>query len=138
MPRSPLLPLPLCGVDPLADRLCCAQCCIPSVWRVQGLIIATPIYASTRSVWLTVAWTTASGLAEPLGSLLALTVLRAYLTHRLMQQLLCGVAGVMLVVAVMELFPAGRAYKQPRAMQAGLVCGVLLIIGTSTLTAALW
>ena len=102
------------------------------------MIIAVPIYASTRSAWQTVWWTAASGLAEPLGALLALTVLHSYLTHRLMQQLLCAVSGVMLTVALVELFPAGRAYKQPRAMQAGMCSGVLFVVATSALTAALW
>ena len=101
-------------------------------------MIATPIYAATRSVWLTVWWTAASGVTEPLGALLALTVMRPYLTHRLMQQLLCMVSGIMLCVAAVELFPAGRAYKAPKAMRAGAVIGVLLICTTSALTTALW
>ena len=116
---------------PRCLRLCAA---VP----VQGLIIATPIYASTRSVWLTVLWTGASGVTEPLGALLALTVLRPYLTHRLMQQLLCVVAGIMLSVSAVELYPSAVSYKQPKAMQAGLICGGVLIFGTSAITAAIW
>ena len=117
--------------------LCCAALCCLLRFE-QGLIIATPIYASTRSVWQTVCWTAASGVTEPLGALLALTVLRPYLTHRLMQQLLCCVSGIMLTVAAFELFPAGRAYKQPKAMQAGLVTGVIVICLTSAVSAAIW
>ena len=89
----------------------------------EGLVIATPVYASTHSTAQTLWWTALSGCTEPLGAVLALTLLRSWLTPVLIQRLLSGVAGMMIAVAVVELWPSGRAYQQNGAMNAGIGVG---------------
>ena len=97
----------------------------------EGLVIATPVYASTHSAAQALYWTALSGSTEPLGALLALTLLRPLLTPHLIQHMLSAVAGMMVAVAAVELWPSGRAYQQHRAMNAGMAAGLLCMAVTS-------
>ena len=112
-----------------AGLLMMANICLHNI--PEGLVIATPVYASTHSAAQTLYWTALSGSTEPVGALLALTLLRPWLTPHLIQHMLSAVAGMMVAVAAVELWPSGRAYEQHKAMNAGMVTGFLCMAVTS-------
>merc|ERR1719162_1045301 len=74
----------------------------------EGIAIAVPVLASTgsrkRALWMSFL----SGMAEPVGALTALIVLRftpGGLSEASLENLLCVVGGVMCAVAAKELLP---------------------------------
>ncbi len=90
----------------------------------EGIAVAVPIFYATgdrrKAFWLSLA----SGLAEPLGALLALVALRGLFTDTGLGWTLSGVAGVMVFVALDEMLPAARAYDQGSSALLGLVSGM--------------
>jgi ZIP family zinc transporter len=71
----------------------------------EGIAIAVPcMVARPDKPWLAFGLASASGLAEPLGALAALSVLRSSSTNHLpLDNILACVAGVMCMVAAREL-----------------------------------
>ena len=59
----------------------------------EGVIVAAPVYAATGSRWKAIGIATASGLSEPVGALLALLVVRPFLTQQTLQYILAFVGG---------------------------------------------
>ena len=58
--------------------------------RSHALQVAAPIYKSTQSARQAIWMTTASGLFEPLGALMAGWFLRPYVTDYILNALYCG------------------------------------------------
>lgn len=70
----------------------------------EGIAISVPcIVARPESPWLAFWLASISGLAEPIGAIVALLVLRT--TKLELENVLASVAGVMCMVAAMELYP---------------------------------
>eukprot|EP00934_Nitzschia_sp_Nitz4_P000019 Nitzschia sp. Nitz4//scaffold151_size53849//8079//9248//NITZ4_006713-RA/size53849-processed-gene-0.46-mRNA-1//-1//CDS//3329537114//19//frame0 len=70
----------------------------------EGIAIAVPcIAARPDAPWLAFWLASVSGLAEPLGAVFALSVLQS--TKLALGNVLAGVAGIMCMVAVVELYP---------------------------------
>lgn len=101
----------------------------------EGMAVAAPLYYATRSRTKAVGAAFASGLAEPLGAVLAFGLLGSFLTPGFLNGLLAGVAGVMCWASAFELLPmAYRLGPAPRAA-AGFAAGVLtMLLGISLLT----
>ena len=101
----------------------------------EGMAVAAPLYYATGSRAKAVGAAFASGLAEPLGAVLAFGLLGRFLTPGFLNGLLAGVAGVMCWASAFELLPmAYRLGPAPRAA-AGLAAGVLtMLLGISLLT----
>lgn len=100
----------------------------------EGIVIAMPVLDATGSRWRAMQMATLSGLAEPLGAILAVTVLpEGLLGGRGMDMLLCLVGGIMSCVAVAELMPEARALRRPWCALAGLVVGVGIMLTTHKL-----
>ena len=101
----------------------------------EGMAVAAPLYYATRSRSKAVGAAFASGLAEPLGAVLAFGLLGSFLTPGFLNGLLAGVAGVMCWASAFELLPmAYRLGPAPRAA-AGFAAGVLtMLLGISLLT----
>ncbi|KAL3899553.1 MAG: hypothetical protein SGCHY_001957 [Lobulomycetales sp.] len=77
---------------------------------LEGMVVALPVYMVTRSPARVLASTFLNGLCEPLGVLLAWTILPPSGSPGLVHAILAGVAGVMTAMAVLELVPeAARA-----------------------------
>ncbi len=93
----------------------------------EGIAVSIPIYQSTgsrsKAFWLSLA----SGLAEPLGALLAYLILMPYITPTLMAITLASVAGVMIYVSIDELLPAARSYGKHHASIMGFIIGMALM-----------
>ena len=98
----------------------------------EGLAIAAPLAWATGKRWQAVGAALASGLAEPLGALLAWALLRGVLTPGLLNGTVAMVAGVMLWVALAELLP--QALRGGRAGAAGAAAGCLtMLLGVAVL-----
>jgi len=97
----------------------------------EGIAIAVPVLDATRNHWKAVMMASLSGLAEPVGALMALTVLpRSMTTGEAMENLLSFVGGIMSAVALLELLPEAYVQNRPHAMYLGLLTGILLMMLT--------
>ncbi|MEX1306956.1 MAG: zinc transporter ZupT [Eubacteriales bacterium] len=90
----------------------------------EGIAVSVPIYFATgskrKAFWLSFL----SGMAEPLGALLAWLILMPYINDTLFGILFAGVAGIMVFVAVDELLPASRQYGESHLSLYGLLGGM--------------
>ena len=93
----------------------------------EGIVIAAPIYAATGSRFLAIALSTASGLSEPVGALIALLVLRPFLNLERLQFVLASTGGLMLAVSLIELVPEARKCRNDVGMLAGICVGVFVM-----------
>jgi ZIP family zinc transporter len=98
----------------------------------EGLAIAVPLYAASGSKRYAIGMAFLSGLTEPLGALLALTVLHRPFSAApwAIDYVLCFVAGVMIMAAMQELVPEALGYKDPKAFVAGFAAGSLVMLLT--------
>eukprot|EP00124_Ichthyophonus_hoferi_P001843 Ihof_evm13s108 gene=Ihof_evmTU13s108 len=71
----------------------------------EGMGVAAPVYASTKDKWLTMKWTTLSGICEPIGAALFGTILMPFLSRQVVDAMLAGVGGIMVYVSFVELLP---------------------------------
>jgi ZIP family zinc transporter len=96
----------------------------------EGIVIAVPVYAASKSKSKAILWALGSGLTEPLGALLAVFVLAPVLTPMILECVLCVVAGMMIAVSTMELFPAAWKYERPGFFCVGIAAGVAIMAAT--------
>jgi ZIP family zinc transporter len=100
----------------------------------EGIAIAMPVFDASKSRMRALQMATLSGLAEPLGALVALTMLPPdMLRGRGMDALLCIVGGIMTCVAFIELFPEARAQCESKSAVAGMLTGVAIMLLTMSL-----
>lgn len=100
----------------------------------EGIAIAMPVLDATGSPWQAMLMATLSGLAEPLGAILAVIALPPGAAEgRGMDLLLACVGGIMTSVAFVELLPEAQAQKQPWCMVAGLLAGAGVMLLTHEL-----
>ena len=72
----------------------------------EGISIAMPIYYSTNSKAKAFKYTLYSGLAEPIGAIIAFLFLRPYINEIILAITFALVAGIMLYISFSELIPA--------------------------------
>ena len=94
----------------------------------EGITIAMPIYYSTRSKKQAFKYTLYSGLAEPLGALVAFLFLRPYISEVILAIAFALVAGIMLYIAFAELIPTARIYKHNKVYLFSIFLGILTIV----------
>ena len=94
----------------------------------QGISIAVPIYYSTRNKKLAFRNAFISGMAEPLGALLALVFLKNYISEMMISIILIIVAGLMITLSIQELLPESLKYKENKALYLGLASGAVLVL----------
>lgn len=93
----------------------------------EGVSVSVPIfYATGRRSW---AFTLSflSGLAEPLGGLVAAVTLDCLLPPQVMGLVFAGVAGIMVYVSIDELLPTARQYGRSHEVLAGIASGMALM-----------
>ena len=83
------------------------------------MAVASPIYASTGSRWQAMKWTLLSSLCEPLAAVLFGVLFSSYLTPYLLSALTAGVAGVMVMLCLVELVPTAASSVGARVRGAG-------------------
>lgn len=93
----------------------------------EGIAVSIPIYYATgnrsKAFWLSLS----SGIAEPIGALLAWLVLMPFMSPTLMGCVLAIVAGIMVFISIDELLPAAREYGEAHISIYGVVAGMALM-----------
>ena len=93
----------------------------------EGIAVSIPIYYATGNRRKAFLLSLLSGLAEPVGALLAYLVLMPFMTPTLMGCILAGVAGIMVFISIDELLPAAREYGEAHTSIYGVVAGMALM-----------
>ncbi len=93
----------------------------------EGIAVAVPIYHSTgskkKAFWLSFA----SGLAEPVGALIAFLFLLPFWNPVLDALILSVVAGIMIFISLDELLPSAEKYGKHHLSIIGLVAGMAVM-----------
>jgi zinc transporter, ZIP family len=93
----------------------------------EGIAVSVPIYHATGSKKKAFMFSFLSGLAEPLGALLAFSVLMPFMNSIVFGVLFASVAGIMIYIAIDELLPAAREYGKPHYAIYGLIIGMVIM-----------
>lgn len=98
----------------------------------EGISVSIPIFYATGNRKKAFLLSVLSGLAEPIGALIAFLLLRVFaagnslpVSENIMGMLFGCVAGIMVYISVDELLPTSRAYGKGHDSIIGLVTGML-------------
>jgi len=94
----------------------------------EGICIAVPLYYSTKSKSRAVRVTLFSGLSEVIGALLAFLFLSKFVTDTMISFILIGVSGIMISLAINELYKEARKYNSNKWFYLGIIFALLFII----------
>jgi len=94
----------------------------------EGIEISVPIYYATGSKSRGIIFSFISGLAEPLGAIMAYLILKNFINERLISITLIFVAGIMITLAIEEMLPETNKYNKPIQNIIGLISGVILVL----------
>jgi ZIP family zinc transporter len=101
----------------------------------EGIAVSVPIYAATGSRRKAFTLSFASGLAEPLGAMLAWAVLMPFMSPLLMKFVFAAVAGIMIFISLDGLLPAAREYGENHISLYGLLTGMAVMAASLYLLA---
>jgi len=93
----------------------------------EGIAVAVPIFYATGVRMKAFKWSLLSGLAEPVGALLAFLVLLPFMTDTMFGVIFAGVAGIMVFISLDELLPAAKKYDETHLSIYGLVAGMAVM-----------
>ena len=93
----------------------------------EGITVSVPIYHATGSKKKAFCYSFLSGLAEPLGALVAWAFLLPFLSAALLAIIFAAVAGIMVFISFDELLPLAEEYGEHHLAIAGLVAGMLVM-----------
>ena len=100
----------------------------------EGISVSVPIFYATGDRKKAFFWSLLSGLAEPIGAIIAYTALRYFvggedgvIPSNIMGVLFGGVAGVMVYISLDELLPTSQAYGKSHDSIIGLVAGMAIM-----------
>ena len=93
----------------------------------EGIAVSNPIISATGDRKKAVKLSLLSGLAEPVGALLAYRVLMPFMSPTLMGCILAGVAGIMVFFSSDDQLPAAREYGEAHISIYGVVAGMALM-----------
>lgn len=94
----------------------------------EGISIAVPIYYSTNNKKEAIKKAFLSGLAEPLGAILAFLLFKNFITNTFISIILLLVAGIMITISIEEIYPEIRKYKEQKLFYFGMITGIVLLI----------
>ena len=93
----------------------------------EGIAVAVPIYQATgkrkKAFWLSFL----SGLAEPLGALVAYLFLMPFWSPSINGIVMAAVAGIMVYISLDELLPASEKYGEHHISISGLIAGMIMM-----------
>lgn len=93
----------------------------------EGIAVSVPVYYATGDRAKAFRLSLLSGVAEPVGALLAWLVLMPFMSPTLMGCILAGVAGIMVFISIDELLPAAREYGKAHISIYGVVTGMAVM-----------
>ncbi len=93
----------------------------------EGIAVAVPIFYATGSRMKAFKLSFLSGLAEPVGALVAFLILMPFLNGVMFGVIFAGVAGIMVFISLDELLPAAKKYDETHSSMYGVVAGMLVM-----------
>jgi len=93
----------------------------------EGIAVSVPIYYATGNRKKAFLYSLLSGVAEPVGAILAYLVLMPFMSPVLMGCVFAAVAGIMVFISLDELLPAAREYGEHHVSIYGLVAGMAIM-----------
>jgi len=100
----------------------------------EGISVSVPIYYATGSRKRAFVYSVLSGMAEPVGAIIAYAAILTFLgggaggiPPEIMGVLFGGVAGIMVYISLDELLPTSRAYGKGHDSLFGLVVGMMVM-----------
>jgi ZIP family zinc transporter len=100
----------------------------------EGVSVSVPIYYATGNRRKAFFYSFLSGVAEPIGALIAYGALRLFfggdsgvIPPQIMGILFAGVAGIMVYISLDELLPTSRAYGKAHDSLFGLLAGMIVM-----------
>lgn len=94
----------------------------------EGISIAVPIYYATKSKKKAIKKAFLSGIAEPLGAIIAFLFLKNFITDSLISLILILVAGIMITISIEDIYPEVKKYRENKFFYLGITLGFLLIL----------
>lgn len=93
----------------------------------EGIAVAVPIYHATgsrrKAFWLSFA----SGLAEPLGALIAFFFLMPFWSPTMNAFVLSAISGIMIFISLDELLPTAEKFGKHHHAMIGLIVGMMVM-----------
>lgn len=93
----------------------------------EGISVAMPIYYATGSKFTAFKYTFISGIAEPIGALIAFLFLKPFINDIILAIIFAIVAGIMLYISFEELIPESRTYGYDKLYIFSLIVGICII-----------
>lgn len=93
----------------------------------EGISVAIPIYFATGSKGKALKYTFLSGIAEPIGALLAFLILRPFINNLTLGMIFGIISGVMLYIAIEELLPSSKQYGYSKEALISTFAGIILM-----------
>ena len=93
----------------------------------EGIAVAVPIYHATGSRKKAFWWSFLSGLAEPLGAVMAYIFLMPYWSPALNGIILAVVSGIMVFISLDELLPSAEKFGKHHISMGGLISGMVVM-----------
>jgi zinc transporter, ZIP family len=93
----------------------------------EGIAVAMPVYCATGSRKKAFRLSLLSGLAEPVGAIIAYLILLPILNDAVFGILFAAIAGIMVFISLDELLPAAREYGESHLSMYGLILGMIVM-----------
>ena len=93
----------------------------------EGIAVSTPVYAATGSRGKALLWSALSGLAEPVGAVLAAMFLLPFLNATVLGLALAAVAGIMVFISLDELIPVACSFCEEHLSIMGVIAGMVVM-----------
>lgn len=94
----------------------------------EGISISVPIYYATGSKSRGLLYSLISGLAEPLGAVLAYLIFKNFINNTTISIVLLFVAGIMITLAIEEMLPEVNKYNKKQEFYIGFILGLLIVV----------
>ncbi len=93
----------------------------------EGIAVSVPIFYATGNRKKAFKLSFLSGLAEPVGAIVAYLLLMPFLNDVMFGMIFAGVAGIMVFISLDELLPAARKYDEAHSSIYGVVLGMIVM-----------
>lgn len=99
----------------------------------EGIAVAVPIYYATGSRRRAFKLSFLSGLAEPVGAVVAFLILMPFLSDLMFGIVFAGVAGIMVFISLDQLLPAAKEFDETHSSIYGVVAGMMVMAASLVL-----
>ena len=94
----------------------------------EGISIAIPLYYATNNKWSAIKHTLLSGMAEPLGAILAFIIFKNLINKLILSIILIIVAGIMVFLSINKIYQETLTYNENKYIKYGLLFGSIFIL----------